>query len=72
MARTVSRKADEPKVHELYKYIYDRAYRVVIYSPLSLHAADKEVNFVPQKSSFLRLKETSVTDNHWSLAGQNQ
>jgi hypothetical protein len=43
-----------------------------IYSPLSLYAVNKEVDFVPQKSVFLRLKETSVTDKHWSIRGKNQ
>jgi hypothetical protein len=28
---------------------------------------NKEVNLVPQKSQFLRLKETSVTGNDWSV-----
>jgi hypothetical protein len=28
---------------------------------------NKEVDFVPQKFMFLRLKETAVTDNHWSV-----
>jgi hypothetical protein len=49
------------------RYVYDRAYQIFIYSPLTLYAVNKEVNFVPQKGYFLRLKETSVTDNHWSV-----
>ncbi len=49
------------------EYIYKKAYAVFIYSPLNLYAVNKEVNFVPQKSLLLRLKETSVTDNHWSV-----
>jgi hypothetical protein len=36
-----------------------------------LYAVNKEVNFVPQKFGFLRLKETSVTDRHWSISGKN-
>jgi peptide/nickel transport system substrate-binding protein len=72
MARTVSRGAREAKVRELYHYMYDRAYRVAIYSPLSLYAVNKEVNLVPYKSSRLNLKETSVTDNHWSVREENQ
>jgi len=34
---------------------------------LTLYAVNKEVNFIPQKFGVLRLKETSVTDNHWSV-----
>jgi len=72
MARTVSRETREPKIRELYKYMYDRAYRIFIYSPLSLYAVNKEANFIPYKSSRLALRETSVTDDHWSVREENQ
>jgi ABC-type transport system substrate-binding protein len=71
MAQTIDEKAQDEKMRQMEQYIYDRAYAVFIYSPLNLYAVNKEVNFVPQKSSFLRLKETSVRDNHWSVRSQN-
>jgi len=67
MAGTVDPEAQEEKIRKMVRYIYDRAYSPFIYTPLSLYATNKEVNFVPQKRKLLRLKETSVTDNHWSL-----
>ncbi len=67
MARTVDPTAQEEKIRQMVKYLYDRAYVLFIYSPLSLYAVNKEVNFVPQKSEMLSLKETSVTDKHWSV-----
>jgi peptide/nickel transport system substrate-binding protein len=67
MAGTVDEKAQDEKMQQMEQYVYDRAYAVFIYSPLNLYAVNKEVNFVPQKSLNLRLKETSVTDNHWSV-----
>ncbi len=67
MARTVDPAAQEEKIRQMVKYLYDRAYVLFIYSPLSLYAVNKEVNFVPQKFRTIRLKETSVTDNHWSI-----
>ena len=67
MARTVDEKKQDEKMQKIEAYIYDRAYAVFIYSPLNLYAVNKEVNFVPQRSLRLRLKETSVTDNHWSV-----
>jgi len=70
MARTVDPVAQEEKIRQMAKYVYERAYWVFIYSPLSLYAVNKEVNFVPQKSTFLRLKETSVADKHWSIRGE--
>ena len=64
---TVDEKAQDERMRQMEQYIYDRAYAVFIYSPLSLYAVNKEVNFVPQKFANLRLKETSVTNNHWSV-----
>ncbi len=72
MARTVNTEVQEEKIRQMVKYLYDRAYALFIYSPLSLYAVNKEVNFVPQKTSFLRLKETSVTDNHWSVRAKKK
>ncbi|NIN01869.1 MAG: hypothetical protein GTN81_05300, partial [Proteobacteria bacterium] len=67
MAQTVDEKAQDERMRQMEQYIYDRAYAVFIYSPLTLYAVNKEVNFVPQKFQLLQLKETSVTDNHWSV-----
>ncbi len=72
MARTLDPTAQEKSIQQMAKYLYDRAYGLFIYSPLSLYAVNKEVNFVPQKYEFLRLKETSVTDNHWSVRGEKK
>jgi ABC-type transport system substrate-binding protein len=67
MAATVDEKALDEKLRRMEQHIYDRAYSVFIYSPLNLYAVNKDVNFVPQKFLNLRLKETSVTDKHWSV-----
>jgi len=67
MAGTVDEEAQDEKMRQMEQYIYDRAYAVFIYSPLNLYAVNKAVNFVPQKSTALRLRESSVTDNHWSV-----
>jgi peptide/nickel transport system substrate-binding protein len=70
MARTVDSAEQEEKIRQMVKYVY--AYSTFIYSPLTLYAVNKEVNFVPQKFQWLRLKETSVTDNHWSIRGEKK
>ena len=72
MARTLDPVEQEEKIHELGKYLSTRVYGLDIYSPLTLYAVNKEVNFVPQKFIWLRLKETSVTDNHWSVRGEKK
>jgi peptide/nickel transport system substrate-binding protein len=72
MARTVDEAAQDEKMRQLEQYIFDHAYAVFIYSPLNLYAVNKEVDFVPQKSTALRLMETSVTDNHWSVRARDE
>ena len=67
MARTVDPETQEEKIRRFVQYQYGGVYAPFTYSPLSLYAVNKEVDFVPEKSSYLRLKETSVTDNHWSV-----
>ena len=67
MVRTVDPEAQEAKILEMVQYHYDHAYALLVYSPLMLYAVNKAVDFVPQKCQFLTLKETSVTDNHWSV-----
>jgi ABC-type transport system substrate-binding protein len=67
MVGTLDEGAQDEKMRQMEQYVYDRAYAVFIYSPLTLYAVNKEVKFVPQKFTALRLKETSVTDNHWSV-----
>jgi ABC-type transport system substrate-binding protein len=72
MARTVNTEIQEEKIRQMVKYLYGRAYVVFIYSPLTLYALNKEMNFVPQKSLLLHLKETSVTDSHWSVRAEKK
>ena len=67
MIRTVDRESQEGKIRQMVRYLYENAYALFIYSPLTLYAANKEVDFVPFKCGWLNLKETSVTDNHWSI-----
>jgi ABC-type transport system substrate-binding protein len=72
MSRTIDEEAQDEKMRQIEQYIYDRAYAVFIYSPLTLYAVNKAVNFVPQKFQLLQLKETSVADNHWSVRSEGE
>jgi len=72
MISAVDREVQEEKIRQMVQYVYDRAYALFIYSPLRLYAANKEVNFVPFKEGFLNLRETSVTDSHWSVRGEKK
>jgi len=72
MARAVDPEAQEEKIQQMTKYQYDHAIYMSVYSPLTLYAVNKEVNFVPQKYTHLIIRETSVTDSHWSMREENQ
>ncbi len=72
MARTVDTETQEEKIKQMVQYVYDHDYLLFIYTPLTLYAVNKEVNFVPWKRTHLRLKEISVTDNHWSIRGKKK
>ena len=72
MARTVDPEVQEEKIRQMVQYLYDNAHAIFIYSPISLYAVNKEVNFVPYRGYYLRFKETSVTDNHWSVRGEKK
>ena len=71
LVTTRDRDIQERKIRHLSRYLHDKFRAISIYSPISLYAVNKEVNFVPQKDGHMRLKETSVTENHWSVRGKN-
>jgi ABC-type transport system substrate-binding protein len=70
-ARTVDPERQEAMIRNIFEYLHERALGLTLYSPLLLYAVNKEVNFFPQKSQFLRFKDASVTDRHWSVRGHN-
>ena len=72
MIKTVDNESQEQQLRQMVQYFYDRAYAIFIYTPLTLYAVNKEVNFVSFKDGFLNLKETSVTDKHWSVKAKKK
>ena len=71
MAKTVDVGEQERKIKQLERYVYERAHFLYIYSPVMLYAVNKDVNFVPYEWEWKVLKETSVTDRHWSIRVKN-
>jgi ABC-type transport system substrate-binding protein len=69
---TVESSSQEEKFRQMQKYAWDRFYALTVYSPLSLYAVNKEVDFVPFESRRLALDFTSVTEDHWSIRGMNK
>jgi len=70
MKNITDSEAQEEKIRQMVQYLYEQAYALFIYTPITLYAVNKEVNFVPHKSATLNLRETSVTDNHWSVRAE--
>ena len=54
-------------MRQMERHIRDQAYLLFLYTPLELYAVNKEVKLVPHPSGLLRLADTSVTDQHWSV-----
>jgi ABC-type transport system substrate-binding protein len=71
MVGTADSGLQERTIQQMARYFHERAYGLFIYSPISLYAVNKDINFVPQKSGYLCFKETSVTENHWSVLGKS-
>jgi peptide/nickel transport system substrate-binding protein len=71
MARTMDKERHDDLVKTMVKYVHDQAIRLQIYSPIRLYAVNNEVEFIPEMMPYLRLKDTSVTENHWSVRGKN-
>ena len=63
--------AQEKKMQKMVQRVYDQAYSLFIYSPLTLYAVNNEVDFIPVQFQMMRFMEASVTKDHWSLRGKN-
>ena len=72
MIKTRNKEALEKKLQQMVRYVYEKAYCLYVYSAISLYAVNKNVQFVPQKSGWLFLKETFVTEKHWSIRAKKQ
>lgn len=54
-------------MQQMERHTRDHAYFLFLYNPIRLYAVNKAVEFVPYASTVLKLAETSVTDQHWSV-----
>jgi peptide/nickel transport system substrate-binding protein len=52
------------------RHTHDQAYFLFLYNPIQLYAVNKAVEFVPYVTTILKLAETSVTEQHWSVRKQ--
>jgi ABC-type transport system substrate-binding protein len=65
--RTVDREKQAELIRAMERHTHAHAYFLFLYNSIPLYAVNKAVVFVPYPDSWLRLAETSVTDQHWSV-----
>jgi peptide/nickel transport system substrate-binding protein len=58
-----------PLLAEFIRYVYEHNYMVFLPNPNNVYAVNKEVVFTPGRSAFVYLRDLQVTDQHWSLRG---
>jgi hypothetical protein len=64
---TVDRERQAGLIRQMEQHPAAQAYFLFLYNPIQLYAANKAVAFVPYVTTILKLAETSVTDQHWSV-----
>ena len=65
--RTVDRERQQALIRQMERHTRDQAYFLFLYNPIALYAVNKAVEFVPYVSTILKLAETGVTEQHWSV-----
>ncbi len=65
--RTVDREQQQALVRQMERHTSEQAYFLFLYNPIPLYAANQAVEFVPYVTTVLKLDETSVTEQHWSV-----
>jgi ABC-type transport system substrate-binding protein len=69
--RTVDRERQRALMHQMEQHTRDQAYFLFLYSPIQLYAVNQAVDFVPYVNGVLKLAETGVSEQHWSVRKQN-
>jgi peptide/nickel transport system substrate-binding protein len=67
---TVDRERQQQAIRQMERHTRDQAYFLFLYNPIQLFAVNKAVEFVPHVITILRLAETAVTEQHWSVRKQ--
>jgi peptide/nickel transport system substrate-binding protein len=67
---TVGRERQQEVIRQMERYTRDQAYFLFLYNPIALYAVNKDVEFVPYVSTMLKLDESRVTAEHWSVRKQ--
>jgi peptide/nickel transport system substrate-binding protein len=64
---TVDRERQQQAIRQMERHTRDHAYFLFLYNPIQLFAVNKAVEFIPYVTTLLKLAETGVADQHWSV-----
>ena len=64
---TVDRERQQQAVRQMERYTHQQAYFLFLYNPIQLFAVNKAVELVPYVSTLLKLADTGVIAQHWSV-----
>jgi peptide/nickel transport system substrate-binding protein len=64
---SVDRERQETSIRQMERHTRDHAYFLFLYNPIQLYAVNKAVALVPYVTTILKLAETAVTEQHWSV-----
>jgi ABC-type transport system substrate-binding protein len=67
---TIDREEQQALIRQMERHTHEQAYFLFLYNPVSLYAVNKQVEFVPYVHTILKLDETSLTAQHWSVRKQ--
>jgi peptide/nickel transport system substrate-binding protein len=67
---TADRERQQQAIRQMERHTRDQAYFLFLYNPIQLFAVNKAMAFVPYATTLLKLAETAVTEQHWSVRKQ--
>jgi peptide/nickel transport system substrate-binding protein len=68
--RTVDREQQQEVIRQMERHTRDQAYFLFLYNPIALYAVNQAVEFVPYVNTMLKLDESGVAAEHWSVRKQ--
>ena len=68
--RTADQEHQQEVIRQMERHTRDQAYFLFLYNPIALYAVNKAVEFVPYVNTMLKLDESGVTAEHWSMRKQ--
>ncbi len=68
---TIDPGKQEDVLRQMERHTHEQGYVLFLYNPIRLYAVNRGVQLVPYATTWTRLADTSLTDQHWSLRKGN-